>query len=61
MSEELTKEKVDQFLKEEQERKLQAFRLEYDALCKKHGCSVVGVPGITGDGRIGVQLRVRVG
>lgn len=55
----ITAEQAVELLNAEVVRKQEAFRKEYVELCQKHKLQLVGVPGITQDGRIGVQLTIR--
>ena len=56
---EVTEEKAAEVLLEANRKKQEAFQKEYEKLCLKHGCRLVGVPGFTEDGRVGVQLQIR--
>jgi hypothetical protein len=56
---EVTEEKAAEVLLEANRKKQEAFQRDYEKLCLKHGCRLVGVPGFTEDGRVGVQLHVR--
>jgi len=56
---EVTEEKAAEVLLEANRKKQEAFQKEYEKLCEKHRCRLVGVPGFTEDGRVGVQLQVR--
>ena len=55
----MNEEEATQVLLEGQRKKQEAFQKEYEKLCEKHGCRLVGVPGFTEDGRVGVVLQVR--
>ena len=57
---EVTEAKAAEVLQEAQRKKVEAFAEAYKALCEKHGCELQGVPGFTEDGRVGVQLQVKV-
>ena len=56
---EMNEEKAAEVLLEANRKKQEAFQREYEKLCLKHKCRLVGVPGFTEDGRVGVQLQVR--
>ena len=56
----ITPEQATAILKAGQEKALKEFEVAYLELCKKHGCEIIGRPGITEDGRIGAALTVRI-
>ena len=43
---------------EEQKEQMQAFTLEFDAICKRFNCSVIAVPLISPNGSIVAEIRV---
>ena len=43
---------------EEQKEQMQAFTLEFDAICKRFNCSVIAVPLISPNGSIVAEMRV---
>lgn len=43
---------------EEQKEQMQAFTLEFDAICKRFNCSVIAVPLISPTGSIVAEMRV---
>ena len=56
---EITEEQARQKLQESTQKKLESFQQEFQKLCDKHGCDIVGVP-IIQDGRIQVVIQARL-
>lgn len=54
----MNSEEARAILAEEQKEQMQAFTLEFDALCKRFNCSVVAVPLISPTGSIVAEIRV---
>lgn len=55
-----TIEQATDILQKEQQARRQRFAEAYEKLCEKHGCRLVGHPGFTSDGRVGVELRAQL-
>jgi hypothetical protein len=56
---ELTEEQATKVIQEASRKKLEAFQNEFNKLCDKHGCDIIGIPSIQ-DGRIVVILQARI-
>lgn len=55
----ITAKEATELLQKEEERKQRIFAEAYRKFCREYGYELIGVPGFTQDGRVGVTLMPR--
>ena len=56
----MNKEELAEAVKAEQEERVRACAVALAEVLDAHGCELVGVPGLTADGRVVAQVVVKV-